>query len=212
MLYDIISTGSKGNAVLICDKLLIDCGVSFKMLAPYVPKIKLVFITHEHGDHLNKRTVKRLAKESPAVRWACGEWLAGKLMECGVPSEQIDIVNIPKIYDYGSLMIAPIKLYHDVKCFGLRIFEGKEKAIFITDTAMVDGIEAKNYDLYFVEANYTESDLKRRIAEKEARGEYVYEYRVPYTHLSKEQADDFIYSNIGKNGQYVYLHEHEDRG
>lgn len=212
MLYDIISTGSKGNAVLLCDKLLIDCGVSFKMLAPYVPKIKLVFITHEHGDHLNKRTVKRLASENPTIRWACGEWLVGKLMECGVSREQIDIVNIPKIYDYGSLMIAPIKLYHDVKCFGLRIFEGKEKAIFITDTAMVDGIEAKNYDLYFVEANYTESDLKRRIAEKEARGEFVYEYRVPYTHLSKEQADDFIYSNIGKNGQYVYLHEHEDRG
>lgn len=211
MLYDIISTGSKGNAVLLCGKLLIDCGVSFKMLAPYVPKIKLVFITHEHGDHLNKRTIKKLASENPSIRWACGEWLADKLAGCGVQSEKIDVVNIPKIYDYGSLMIAPIKLYHDVKCFGLRIFEGKEKAIFITDTATVDGIEAKNYDLYFVEANYTEADLRRRIAEKEARGEFVYEYRVPYTHLSKEQADDFIYSNIGKKGQYLYLHEHEDR-
>ena len=31
--YNIIATGSKGNAVVIDQKILIDCGVSFKALS-----------------------------------------------------------------------------------------------------------------------------------------------------------------------------------
>ena len=31
----VISTGSKGNAVLLNDEILIDCGVPFRELEPY---------------------------------------------------------------------------------------------------------------------------------------------------------------------------------
>ena len=35
MTYDIISTGSQGNAIVVDGKILIDCGIPFKKLTPY---------------------------------------------------------------------------------------------------------------------------------------------------------------------------------
>ena len=49
--YNIISTGSDGNATILEDFVLVDCGVPYKALEPYVPKLKLVLLTHIHSDH-----------------------------------------------------------------------------------------------------------------------------------------------------------------
>ena len=61
MKYNIISTGSKGNSLIINDFLMLDCGVSFKKIKPFYKKLNLVFIGHIHGDHFNKTCVKTLA-------------------------------------------------------------------------------------------------------------------------------------------------------
>lgn len=49
MNYNIIKTGSKGNATIIDDIILIDCGVNFLELKKYYSKLKVVFITHSHS-------------------------------------------------------------------------------------------------------------------------------------------------------------------
>ena len=54
-------------------------------------------------------------------------------------------------------------------------------------------------------------EIQEKIRKKQAQGEYAYEVGVLHTHLSKKKCDDFIYANIGSNGEYVYLHQHEDR-
>ena len=41
MTYNIISTGSKGNAVVINGRILIDCGVPFKALEPVKKDLRL---------------------------------------------------------------------------------------------------------------------------------------------------------------------------
>ena len=41
----VISTGSKGNAVLLNDEILIDCGVPFRELEPYCKGLRLVLLT-----------------------------------------------------------------------------------------------------------------------------------------------------------------------
>ena len=46
--YNIISTGSQGNAVVIERKILVDCGVSFKALAAECRTLKLVLLTQEN--------------------------------------------------------------------------------------------------------------------------------------------------------------------
>ena len=49
MNFEVVATGSKGNAVIINDEILIDCGVAFKKIEPYVKKLKLVLLTHVHS-------------------------------------------------------------------------------------------------------------------------------------------------------------------
>lgn len=209
MRYNIISTGSKGNAVVINGKIMVDCGVSFKKLHSIYRDLSLVLLTHEHSDHINKITIKKLANERPTLRFACCEWLVDVLKECEV--ENIDILEIGKIYNYGDFKVSPVKLYHNVPNCGYRLIFDNEKVFYATDTYTLEGIIAKNYDLYMVECNYEDEEISRRIAEKEEKGEFAYEYRAKYNHLSKAKCDDFICANAGINSKFVYLHQHEER-
>lgn len=208
--YNIISTGSKGNAVVLNDIILIDCGVSFKALKEVYKDLKIVLLTHIHSDHFNRTTLRRLSEERPTLRFACCEWLVTPLLETGITKRNIDVLEIGKIYDYKAFKVSPVKLYHDVPNCGYRLFFGKEKAFYATDTSTLAGITAKDYDLYLVEANHEEEEIQKRISEKKANGEFIYEIRATRNHLSKEQCDAWIYENIS-NGEYVYLHQHQER-
>lgn len=211
MRYNIISTGSKGNAVVLNDYILIDCGVSFKALKNVYKQLQIVLLTHEHSDHTNKTTIRKLAKERPTLRFGCCEWLVKLLVDIGVPKENIDVFEIGKMYDYGAFKVSPIKLYHDVPNCGYRLYIDEKKAIYATDTEHINGITAKDYDLYLIEANYTNDDLQERINTKLESGQYCYELNVANRHLSKEQADEFLLENIGANSRYEYLHGHIDK-
>ena len=212
MIYDIINTGSNGNATVIEKTILIDCGVSFVRIKPYYKNIKLVLLTHIHSDHFNKTTIKRLAKERPTVRFACCEWLVSPLIECGVNKKNIDILEIGKWYQYSGIKVSPVLLYHNVDQCGYRVFVNDKKLFYATDTNTLDGISANNYDLYMVEANYTEEEIKGRIEAKKGRKMYCYENDVILNHLSKEKCDEFLYNNMGEKSQYVYMHQHVERG
>lgn len=211
MMYNIISTGSSGNAVILNNNILIDCGVSLKALSDVKKQIKIVLLTHVHSDHFNKTTIRNLAAERPILRFACCEWLVQDLLACGVSERNIDVMQIGKIYNYGVFKVSPIKLYHDVPQCGWRVFIGNEKAIYMTDTATLDGISAKDYDLYLVEANYISEEIQKKIKEKQESGQYAYEYRVLKTHLSKEKCDEWLLENMGEHSEYVYMHQHQDR-
>ncbi|MGN1092135.1 MAG: MBL fold metallo-hydrolase [Monoglobaceae bacterium] len=211
MKYLIISTGSNGNAAVINDCILIDCGVPFKSLKEVIGKLKLVLLTHIHADHFKRTTIKRLAASRPTLRFACGSFLVPALVECGVSKSKIDVLDFGKKYNYSFFKVAPVKLYHDVDNFGYRIYFNDEKAIYATDTEHLNGIKAKGYDLYMLEANYEDEEIKNRIAERKKAGEYVYEDRVLRTHLSKQQADDFFFENmISGKSELVYLHQHKE--
>lgn len=209
--YNIVSTGSKGNAVIINDYILIDCGVPFKALKPYYKKLKLVLLTHIHGDHFCKATIKKLAYERPTIRFACGRWLAEPLVACGVSKANIDILEANINNCYGPCSVIPVQLTHNVPNFGYKIhFANAGKMIYATDTNSLNGISAWHYDLYMIEANYKDNEINERIKQKKENGEYAYEYAVLRNHLSKKKCDDFIYNNIGTNGIYVYMHTHRE--
>lgn len=211
MNYNIIKTGSLGNAVVLNDYLMVDIGVPFKALNEVYKDLKIVLITHEHHDHINRATVKKLAKERPTLRWACCEWLVPILLKCDVSERNIDVLEIGKIYDYKAFRVSPIKLYHDVPNCGFRLYFGDTKVFYATDTEHLNGIVAKDYDYYFIEANYVTNELEERIRKKAEAGEYSYEMNAAKRHLSKEQADAFLLENAGEHSRYEYLHMHIDK-
>lgn len=212
MNYNIISTGSKGNAVVVNNHILIDCGVPFKALKDVYKDLQIVLLTHIHTDHFKQKTLKRLVEKRPTLRFGCCEWLVNDLVESGVPKQSIDVLEIGKIYDYKAFKVSPIKLYHNVPNCGYRVFANGEKAIYATDTEHLQGITAKDYDLYMIEANYTDEDLQERINTKLEAGEYCYELNVASRHLSHEQASEWLMANMGEKSDYVFLHAHKERG
>lgn len=212
MTYNIISTGSKGNAVVINDQILIDCGVPYKLLKPYVKSLKLVLLTHIHSDHFKPSTARALHQERPTLRFGCCDWMVRPLLEAGVDKRVIDVFSPGDTYCYFYVCaVTPEPLTHNVPNCGYHILAGRERLFYATDTGTLDGIDAKDYDLYLIEANHTRAELEARMAEKLEKGEFSYEAAAATNHLSREQAEDWIYQNIGPNGRYVFLHQHQEK-
>lgn len=209
MNCNIISTGSKGNAVVLNHRLLIDCGVNYKQLSPYVSGLQLVLLTHIHGDHFYPSTIKKLAKMRPTLRFGCCDWLLKDLISCGVQKWRIDVFTPDLTNTYSEdLKITAVELTHDVPNCGYKIFIDGEKILYATDTNSLNGITAPDYDLYMIEANYEDEEIQERIRKKEESGSYAYEYKVLKNHLSKAKCDDFIVRNAGIKSKFIYMHGH----
>ena len=208
MNYDIIATGSKGNATVIDTKILIDCGVPFKKLNRHYKNLSIVLLTHIHSDHFNKATIKKLAFERPLIRFGCGKHLVQALIDCKVPKRNIDVLEPNHTYEYGTFTICPVSLIHNVENIGYKITLGNEKMLYATDTNEISHISAKNFDYYFIEAKYPDDEIRERIEKKNISGEYAYEYGVLNNHLSNEKCDTWLLENIGDNSHVIYMHQH----
>lgn len=216
MTFDILATGSTGNCVIINGEIAIDMGIPMKKLreSGYIKNLKLVLLTHQHGDHFNAATVRALHKERPALRWGCCEWMVPHLLEAGVDKRVIDVIatgeNGASYDEGGGPYVEADTIPHDApNCCWHITFHG-ERLFYATDTSTLDHIEAKNYEYYLIEANHTRAEIEARIAEKQARGEFAYETRAAQNHLSQEQAMDWLARNAGPNSKYVFLHQHKE--
>ena len=212
----VISTGSKGNAVLLNDEILIDCGVPFRELEPYCKGLKLVLLTHIHGDHFNPETIKRLHFLRPALRWCVPPWLMEPMGRIGVDRRVTDEGMAGHALFYYLLSCPTYVTYdpipHDVlNCAWHIEFTNGERVFYATDCASLDGISARYYDLYLIEANYGEEEIRERMRRKLEAGAFSYESRAMESHLSREQARAWIAQNaaIGKS-HVLYLHQHQD--
>lgn len=202
-MHNVISTGSHGNAILYHNSILIDCGVPFSKIEPYLYDIDLLLLTHIHGDHFNLAIIKKLQFERPSLRIGCGPHMVEHLEGL----KNIDVYDIGILYDYGAFEISAISLYHDVTNFGYRIFKGEHKTIHCTDTMHLEGITAKGYDLYAIEHNYNEDTINQSIESAQAIGEYSHQRGSFNSHLSEQQARDFIFKNKGDKYEVLRLHE-----
>ena len=182
MLYKVISTGSKGNCVVINDKIAIDLGISYRKLGDYKKTIKLVFLTHQHTDHFNWDTVRLLAHDHPTVKFACMDYMVNSLKKI-VPPKNIYILKPDTKYDLGICQAAAFDLEHDVPNCGWRLF---------------------------IEGNYDYETTLKRYREKKEKGEYAYELRAMSNHLSIDQFKEFIAKNNVK-GEVIMMHQHEDK-
>jgi hypothetical protein len=182
---------------------MIDIGVPFNAIKPYLYDIQIILLSHVHSDHLNLSTLQKIALERPGIRIACGEWMIEHLP--GI--KNIDILEKSKWYNYGPFKIAIGQLYHEVpNCF-FRIEKNGYKIFRATDTFTLEGIVAKNYNLYAIEYNYDSETVWDNIHNQEENGQFAHQRRSMNSHLSWQQAQDFIFNNASENYEVVRLHE-----
>ena len=202
MKFRIIATGSRGNAVLY-DHCLVDVGVPYASLEPFMKDVKIIFLTHIHNDHFNLRTLKRISKLHPTIPIVCCDWLSKTLGEI-----KHHVLEIGKVYDFGYVKASPVKLYHDVPNCGWRLFIGNEKIFHATDTAHLRGISASGYDIYGIEHNYDENEVDDIIELKRQNHQFAHEIGAKESHLSIQQAEEFIFLNAKGKYEVLKLHGH----
>lgn len=208
MKYEIINSSSKGNAIVVEDILLLDIGVSYSKIKNYLKNIKLIFISHCHKDHLNPQTIKQIAYNYPNIKYVTGsEIVVKKLVGLEINKKNIYLLNICSWYDLGSIRVCLEPLEHDTPNYALKCKYKGKKLIYIVDTANVDNIKAKGYDLYLIENNYRQDILEKHIQECQDTNKLYYLDRVPRTHLSSEQANSFLIENMAENSRYEYIHK-----
>ncbi len=209
----VLASGSRGNAVLLNDEILIDCGVPFGRLSDYAQGLKLVVLTHIHSDHFKPKTLRALHFQRPALRFLVPAYLTAAMREIGIDRRLVDAARPGEHNLYPGL--AGFEMYltpHDVEnCAWTVRFPNGERAFYATDCASLDGVQTKGADLYLLEANYEEQELQERKAQKLSEGRFSYESRAEQTHLSREQALRWLAENAtpGKS-RVIFLHEHKE--
>ncbi len=212
MKYEILGTGSTGNCI-IYNGIMLDCGLPYKQVKPYLKNVKLIFISHRHSDHLNKSTIKKIAYNHPNIKFLVAFYLVDLLLELGVSKKNILTIDLEKWYDIGLCKVKLDALKHDAPNVALEIDMNGKKMIYAVDTNEIDHIVAKDYDLYMIESNYTdEEELENRIKQDYDNGlSYSHYERVKKTHLSQQKAYNWLQKNMKKESEFVFLHEHKDR-
>ena len=168
---EILGTGSTGNAVLIDDKILIDCGLGVKKLMPHLSNVRHLFITHRHSDHLNISVLKNIAKSlsQSIIRYGlhvntdCYNMIRDKAPDL---AEIIETDRLTGSSDFEIKMgedvyrVETYPLYHDVENQGFVFTKnGQSTLIHATDTSTMKDAPQRQYDVILVEGNYDESKL-----------------------------------------------------
>ena len=172
--YQILTTGSKGNAVLI-DNILIDAGLTKKKLEQLTSfdDIKHVFISHKHSDHFNKPLVRAFIEAGKDVYLP--EGVREKLDEEG-KLDWRDYDNVHAIpenceFDCGEYHVTALAQKHwDIINYAYILTKGDERYLYSTD---LDTLEPSDlgkglygldkFDVIFLEGNYDEEWLREYI-------------------------------------------------
>jgi len=200
MDYNIISTGSKGNCVIINKNIMVDCGVAFRSIKKYLYDVKYLLLTHTHSDHINRKTIQLIAEEFPKII-IIGNHEVHQVWNCSfIANAGFDIVT----EDYT---FTPFEALHDVLCYGFVFEVDGQRVIYCTDTGTMENAPKGVYDFFFIESNHDEQKLEQ------VRNQYKGTYN-PYLsgkrHLSTQQAKGFYFMNRrSPDSVFIELHMSE---
>lgn len=159
MQFDVISSGSKGNATLIFSHghcIQIDFGISKKRVAKAIENYQMSFadieaflITHSHSDHASD------VGSAPKEKIYFGNPSLSKV-EGVISGERLLFPFVP--IQISVFTVTPIPLSHDAKnTLGFVVTDGEESLAYVTDTGFVPEKVfpyLKNLDYYIFESNH----------------------------------------------------------
>ena len=201
MFFDVINSGSKGNATLVFTKkatILIDVGTTLKVIEEELHKfdktindINVVLITHNHVDH-----IRSLKSSSPKKIYALEKTVPGSLsnvLEVNTPIEILDarVTAFPTSHD----AINPC---------GYMIESDNEKLVYMTDTGVYLSSNTplvKNPDYLIIESNH---DIRMQLLTNRPM-ELIQRIFSDYGHLCNEDSAFAATEIIGEKTKEIVL-------
>lgn len=105
----IISTGSKGNCVVIDNSIMCDAGLSKKKIIESgydLSKLQVLLISHKHADHTNL----------PFIRWAIKQNI-----EVHLPQDVVDMIRQEHRLDIGPYLHDNVFIHHPTDIYDIDI-------------------------------------------------------------------------------------------
>lgn len=203
-MIKIIASGSDGNAVIYHKQILVDIGVAFYLVEPFLADIRYILLTHQHKDHINISTLTRALKLYPDIEVIGCEWFEDEV-------DGLNVIQSNTWYQLDGYQISAFDVFHDKPNVGYRIFKQLpdfewHKTLHFTDGYSLDGVEAVGYDLYAVEHNHYQDIIDQAIADKHYKGVFAYEVNARDNHCSVERIEEWLAINNTNNGEVVKLH------
>lgn len=197
MKYEIISSGSQGNCVVIND-VMVDCGVSFNKIKEHLYDIKYLLLTHIHSDHVKPSTLSKIKELFPTII-IIGNYEVHHTYETDrIANAGYDVVTDD--YDFK-----PFECVHDVVTYGFTWTYEYKSIIYATDTSSMKHAPTGKYDYIFIESNHAEKKLELA-ANNQSKAGYN-PYLSGKRHLSTEQAKAFYYTNRkDRDSEFIELH------
>lgn len=196
--YNIIATGSTGNAVRI-ENIMIDCGIPFTRMKEDLYKVDSLLITHAHSDHVKPRTLERIRKEFPNIRVYANADVAYRYT--------VDkVIGTAPFKVRGKKRVIPFDGVHDVPVTGFVLLIEDLNVLYMTDSARVNPPGDIKFDYMFLESNFDERKLRELSKQYKRRG---YDpYSSVTRHLSTQKCKEFYYVNR-QNEKSVLIELHQ---
>ena len=208
MKVQVLASGSKGNCTYIeteNTKLLIDAGINYPRLKNELEKINVnpdtidaMVISHTHKDHISG--LSSITKKTNLTVFIKRELL--EEVRKVIPIDRIEIID--DSVNIKDLHIDLINASHDVPAFGFILDDGKNSAVYLTDTGYINRKYfslTKNKTIYIIESNHDEKMLM------EGKYPYILKQRVisDKGHLSNSYTARYLNKTIGNNTKYIIL-------
>lgn len=212
--YCSIGSGSSGNCHSVGYKdtnILVDAGLSGKRITTGLKdididaeKIKGIFITHEHSDHIKGAGILSRKFDIPIFA-NIKTWCAMKDKLGDIKDSNMKVFENDKTYSLGDIIIRPFSIPHDSSdAVGYNIYTGNEKMSIATDIGEItDNIRRHLYKskLVVLESNYDPNMLMM--------GSYPYALKKRVMsqtgHLANEDAANFCVELIKEGTESILL-------
>lgn len=201
--YKVIASGSNGNSVLIGD-VLVDCGISFKKVKPYMKYVKYLIITHIHSDHLKLNTYNKIRQLYPHI--VCiGNWEVAQNVVVDIISQN------GKPVEHKGRAFVGIEVPHDVTTYAYTWEIDGGRVLYCTDasdiTPVAEYLNGDKINYFFLESNHDEKKVE--LIREDAYAKYGYDaYSGAKRHLSTQVAKTFYYMNrVNRDSLWVELHK-----
>ena len=154
----VIGSGSSGNAYILKagdDVLLLELGCKYEhiieALEYRIDNVAGALISHTHGDHLSKRTCKKMVERGIKVYGTRCD-----VMEREEYRPFLTHLLYPKMVNHiGNFSVMPLKVPHGTDCFAFVIDHPNiGRCLFATDMSDFPYV-VKNIRHIFIEANYS---------------------------------------------------------
>jgi len=211
MFLSLVS-GSSGNCSLVSDgktTLLIDCGLSLKMLREHLLSVGIspdslsaILITHEHQDHIKGAGI--VSKKYGLPVFSTEQTLLA-MKNCGISEEKMQYISPETDFEIGTIGIKPFSISHDAaNPVGYSFFYGGQKLSVATDTGkMTDKIlkNIKGSIAVILESNHDLDMLKY------GKYPYMLKQRILGSkgHLSNEDAAKAALELVKTGTQHIML-------